>query len=492
MTIKKSLILSHIVMCILPFLMTLVVLVTTLFGLYLYACSGNHIMAESDFQFHVESNVIQTSVFHSLRHKRNLYGYNGYQWVRDIMDPLQTYVMVYRDGQPFYQYGNGLFQNEVEQFRKGQAQKGMDLSNLNQTFSYTHMGHYEYLKRETVGSHVYHLYVIARHPIERSDAAMERAFRNTNRFVGLSLLAFILLVSICLTRLIIRRILTPLQALKKGSEEIQKGNLDIQIPYTRNDEFIPAIRAFNLMTGKLGESLRQREADEEKRKELIASISHDIRTPLTSIKAYVEGLLDHVATTPERQERYLRVIQKKTGVLERLIEQLFLLSKMELGEKVLPLEVLDLGEMVRGYMGENQLDWEKKGGHVELIAPCPVFVAGNKLLLERVLGNLISNSIKYKTADIVQIQITVAAKENQAVLTVEDDGPGVVPEALTRLTDIFYRTDKARGCTDNGSGLGLAIVNRAVRLMQGTIAFANRTPHGLAAVITLPLEKNHE
>ncbi len=492
MTIKKSLILSHIVMCILPFLMTLLVLATTLFGLYLYACSGNHIMAESDFQFHVESNIIQSSVFHSLRHRRNLNGYQGFQWVRDIMDPLQTYVTVYRDGQPFYQYGNGLFQNEVEQFRNGQAQKEMDLSNLNQTFSYTHMGHYEYLKRETVGSHVYHLYVIARHPIERSDAAMERAFRNTNRFVAVSLVAFILLISTGLARLLIRRILTPLQALKKGSEEIQKGNLDIQIPYLRNDEFTPAIRAFNLMSGKLGESLRQKEADEEKRKELIASISHDIRTPLTSIKAYVEGLLDHVATTPERQERYLRVIQKKTDVLERLIEQLFLLSKTELGEKALPLETLDLADMVRDYMGENQLDWEKKGGHVVLDAPLPVLVAGNRLLLERVLGNLISNSIKYKTTDIVQIQITAAVKDDKAVLTVADDGPGVVEEAIPRLTEIFYRTDKARGRTDNGSGLGLAIVNRAIHLMQGTITFVYRIPHGLAAVITLPLESHHE
>ncbi len=492
MTIKKSLILSHIVMCILPFLMTLVVLVTTLFGLYLYACSGNHIMAESDFQFHVESNVIQTSVFHTLRHKRDLYGYNGYQWVRDIMDPLQTYVSIYRDGQPFYRYGNGLFQNEVEQFRNGQAQKEMDLSNLDQTFSYTHMGHYEYLKRATVGNHVYHLYIIARKPVDRSDVTMERAFRNTNRFVVASLIVFILLMSTCLARLLIRRILTPLQALKKGSEEIQKGNLDIQIPYTRNDEFTPAIRAFNLMSGKLGESLRQREADEEKRKELIASISHDIRTPLTSIKAYVEGLLDHVAATPERQERYLRVIQKKTDVLERLIEQLFLLSKMELGEKALPLETLDLGDLVRSYVAENQLDWEKKGGKVAIDIAEPVPVAGNQLLLERVLGNLISNSIKYKTEDTVQIHIAVTAKENDAVLTLADDGPGVVSEALSRLTEVFYRTDKARSRTDNGSGLGLAIVKRAVHLMQGSLAFANHDPHGLLAVITLPLEKNHE
>ena len=100
--------------------------------------------------------------------------------------------------------------------------------------------------------------------------------------------------------------------------------------------------AFNLMSEKLKESLEEREKDEEKRKELIASISHDIRTPLTSIRAYVEGLLDNVADTPERRKKYLLVIQKKADVLERMIEQLMLLTKMDVGEKVLPQESINL------------------------------------------------------------------------------------------------------------------------------------------------------
>lgn len=490
MTIKKSLILSYLAVCIFPFLMTLFVLISALGGLYFYAQSGNHIMAESDFQFSVVSKVIQTSIFHNLRHGR---APEENQWAIEMIDPIQTYVVLYEDDQPIYRYGNSAFQYELLHAQEKGLEHGITADPDGQwSYSLTRNDRYTYLERYDLHGHTYYLYVLGKKPVARSDAAIEKAFHATTRFIFVSLIFFILLTSYLLSRFIVHRLLRPLNQLKTGAEEIQNGNLDVHLSYQGNDEFTPAIRAFNLMSAKLAESLRQKAADEEKRKELVASISHDIRTPLTSIKAYVEGLLDHVANTPERQERYLRVIQKKADVLERLIEQLFLLSKMDLGEKTLPLEHVNLSDFVRNFIEENKQPWERSGARFAITASTDFYIAANTLLLGRILQNLVTNSIKYKIDTLVQIHLTLQRQGKQILLTFADDGPGVPEEALDRLQEAFYRTDKARSQTENGSGLGLAIVDRAVKLMQGTIAMQNAQPHGLAIQITFPEEEAHE
>lgn len=171
-----------------------------------------------------------------------------------------------------------------------------------------------------------------------------------------------------------------------------------------------------------------------------------------------------------------------------MIEQLFLLTKMDIGEKALPLESLDLGKTVEQFIEENRLNWNKNGADFTITADKDIRVRGSPLLLERILENLVSNSIKYKTENQVHMDISVEAEGEKAKLRISDDGPGVPEKALGRLKEAFFRTDKARSRTENGSGLGLAIVERAARLMGGTVDFQNRKPHGLTVVFTLPLE----
>lgn len=351
---------------------------------------------------------------------------------------------------------------------------------------------YEYVYKEDIRGDTYFFYMLASHPVDRNDNAIEEAFRNMARFIGIMLVIFIVLTSFFLSRFLIRRILSPLRKLKKGAEEIRKGNLSVHIDHGKDDEFKPAVDAFNLMAGRLKETLEEKERNEERRKELIAAISHDIRTPLTSIKAYVEGLLDHVASTPEMEERYLRVIQKKADVLDRLINQLFLLSKLDIGEKAVPLETLELSSSISRFVEENRLNWEKNGASFILEGMDDFRVRANTLLLERIIENLVSNSIRYKKKDLVHITIRIEKKGDMAEVHVLDDGPGVPEEALSRLKEAFYRTDSARSATDSGSGLGLSIVYRAVKLMKGTLNFRNRKPEGLEAVFTLPMEEKHE
>lgn len=486
MTIRKSLILSHIVVCILPFLMTFFVLASAFAGLLLYAASGNHVIAESGFQFNVMTQILRTTVFHSLRHNDSL---SRYAWVMEITDPVATCVVVEKEGIPLYSYGNeAKGRKDVQILRDEGVMDRLDGRNGGGIYSVTDEPWYRFVEKETIRNETYHLYIMAHHPRERNDGAIEKAVRGVARFILIALFIFILMTSYFLSRFIIRRIMAPLKELERGAEEVRQGNLSVHLDYDRNDEFTPAIDTFNVMAWRLKQSLEEKEQDEERRKELIASISHDIRTPLTSIKAYVEGLLDHVASTPTMQERYLQVIRRKADVLERLVEQLLLLTKMDIGEKALPTESLDLSRLVNQFVEENRLNWGKNGADFTIDAKEPVKVEGNLLLLERVVENLVSNSIRYKTEDRVHITVRVSKAEGKALLSLSDDGPGVPKEALSRLQEAFFRTDKARSRTDKGSGLGLSIVARAVHLMKGTLTFSNQAPHGLKVDITLPLE----
>lgn len=486
MTIRKSLILSHIVVCILPFLMTFFVLASAFAGLLLYAASGNHVIAESGFQFNVMTQILRTTVFHSLRHREPL---ERYGWVMEITDPVSTYVALEKDGTTLYSYGNEKEgQKGVEDLKAEGLPAKLDGREGNSSYSVTDGDVYRFVEKDIIHDKTYHLYITAHHPKFRNDGAIEKAVRGVTRFILVMLCIFIVATSYFLSRFIIRRILAPLKELERGAEEVRKGNLSVHLDYERNDEFSPAIETFNVMAWRLKRSLEEKKEDEQKRKELIASISHDIRTPLTSIKAYVEGLLDHVASTPAMQERYLQVIRRKADVLERLVEQLLLLTKMDIGEKALPTESLDLSRLVDQFVEENRLNWGKNGADFTIDAKEPVKVEGNLLLLERVVENLVSNSIRYKTEDRVHITVRVSKAEGKALLSLSDDGPGVPKEALSRLQEAFFRTDKARSRTDKGSGLGLSIVERAVHLMKGTLTFSNQAPHGLKVDITLPLE----
>lgn len=303
MTIRKSLIVSHIVVCILPFLMTFFVLASAFGGLYLYAASGNHVIAESGFQFNVMTQILRTAVFHSLRHHESL---SRYAWVMEITDPVATYVAVEREGTLLYSYGNEKKgRKDLDMLRKEGALDRLDGRDGNGIYSVTDEPDYRFAEKEIIGNRPCYLYIMAHHPEARTDGAIEKAVRAVIRFILAVLFAFILGTSYFLSRFIIGRILMPLKELERGAEEVRKGNLAVQLDYHRNDEFTPAIETFNVMAWRLKQSLEEKEQDEERRKELIASISHDIRTPLTSIKAYVEGLLDHVASTPAMQERYL-------------------------------------------------------------------------------------------------------------------------------------------------------------------------------------------
>lgn len=275
-----------------------------------------------------------------------------------------------------------------------------------------------------------------------------------------------------LMRFVFRRIEEPLDILAEGVRQIQEGNLSYRIVYDQTDEFLPLCNAFNAMTARLRLSVEQRNQDEKSRKELIAGISHDIRSPLTSIQAYVEGLLDNIADSDEARTLYLTTIKDKAEDINRLVTQLFLFSKLEMDEFNVPLEQTRLDEVIATWLAKNGQPYKERG--LTITGECvPFSLMMNKEQFSRILDNIADNSLKYKTKQQGELHIILKGRK----LFLFDDGPCVPDEDLPHLKELFYRSDHSRRAPDKGSGLGLAIVSKIVEHMGGKM-HASKGPLG--------------
>ena len=291
-----------------------------------------------------------------------------------------------------------------------------------------------------------------------------------------------------LTRFMFRRVEEPLELLAGGVAEISRGNLDYTIPYDRNDEFAPVCAAFNDMAARLKASAERSSAEEQSRRELFAGISHDLRSPLTSVRAYTEALLDGVAKTPEDTRRYLNKIRLHEAEIEHMTEALFLYTKMELKDYPVQLQPLDLRQELARICAQNPPDAHLE---VDMTGVQPLCTLIDPFLLERIVLNLLDNSRKYRKNEIARVRIAAEKNENGILLSVSDDGTGVPEELLPRLFDPFYRTDPARSHPAGGSGLGLAIVREAVAHLGGSVRAENVPGGGLNILIGLQEAKEN-
>lgn len=282
-----------------------------------------------------------------------------------------------------------------------------------------------------------------------------------------------------------------LAQLSEAVKQVQDGNLRYRICSRKKDELGKACQEFDEMTEYLENSVKEREKYEEARKRMLAGISHDLRTPLTSVKAYVEGLSDGIANTEEKRRRYYNALKIRTADLEALIDNLSLFSKFDWGEYYF-MERMEFGEFLSKFFKENAvellrnhiiLDWDNPyRGHL--------YINGDEKQLRRMLGNLIENTLKYREKDETVLKIILYSKGDRAVLEVEDDGPGVPVEERELIFDTFYRGDKARSNPGRGSGLGLSIVREILRGHQAVIfAAEGRNGKGLRLIMEFPMQK---
>ena len=314
---------------------------------------------------------------------------------------------------------------------------------------------------------------------------------NIGIFLLIIVVAIILITNRLLTHIVINSITTPLNTLIYGVQQIRDGNLQYRIMYGGKDEFAAVCDDFNEMAKQLMDMVNSRQKDDENRRELIAGISHDLRTPLTSIKAYIEGLETGVASTPQLQKRYLGIIKSKSQDLEHIVSQLFLFSKLDIGEFPMKMETLDIGDELNKFIKSVSGEYAQKGMEISLIENVQgVLVNVDIVQLRNVLINILENSLKYGSQKQGIMKVACRSGHAGVSITLTDNGPGVPEETLEKIFYMFYRNDKARTNTSKGSGLGLAISAKIIELLGGTIKARNVREGGLSITLTLPVYRD--
>ena len=309
-----------------------------------------------------------------------------------------------------------------------------------------------------------------------------------SKSVFLTFLFILIATNGVLTYFVSRSIIRPLRALKRATEEIKEGNLDFEIVSHGNDELGDLSVAFEEMRRKLKKSVELQLQYEENRKELISNISHDLKTPVTAIKGYVEGIMDGVSNSPDKLDKYIRTIYNKAADMDRLIDELFLFSKLDLGKVPFQFETVDLGHYVQDCAQELQFDMEKKGVQFTLtdLPQEPILVTADRDKLRRVLLNIIENAIKYSEEGKCQITLSLEKQGDFAVIQIKDNGQGISEEALPHIFDRFYRADPSRNTATGGSGLGLAIAKQIIEEHGGRIGATSVVGRGTTVFMALP------
>ena len=309
-------------------------------------------------------------------------------------------------------------------------------------------------------------------------------------YIGAVLLLSVVIIALTnkiLSSRFAKSILVPLDLLRYASNQIKEGNLDFELAYDGKDEFRQVFSDFDEMRLRLKDLVETQVRYEADRKELVADISHDLRTPITTIKGYAEGLRDGVANTPEKQKNYLNVIYDKACNMEALVDSLSLFSKIDTNSYPFHFETVGIADCMEDFFGRTKTEFYLKGLEISFENHCDkdVRVKLDRNEMGRVLTNILENSVKYKAAESGKVKAELQKDGNNVILTIADDGPGVDAQDLTKLFTRFYRADLARSNPQAGSGLGLAIAKHIVNAHGGAITARN--DQGLIIEITLPI-----
>ena len=306
--------------------------------------------------------------------------------------------------------------------------------------------------------------------------------------------AFVILISVALVAglWVYRSIAVPLVKLKKATQNIKEGNLDFVLDVEGKDEFSELCQDFEEMRRRLKESTEEKSLIEKENRELISNISHDLKTPITAVKGYVEGIMDGVADTPEKMDRYVRTIYNKTNEMDHLINELTFYSKIDTNRIPYTFSKLNVEDYFEDCSEEVGLELETRG--IELVyanyVEKDVMVIADGEQIRRVIHNIISNAIKYmdKPKGIIQIRIKDVGDFIQ--IEIEDNGKGIGPKDLPYIFDRFYRTDVSRNSSKGGSGIGLSIVKKILEDHGGKVWATSRL--GIGTIMYFVLRKYQE
>lgn len=306
--------------------------------------------------------------------------------------------------------------------------------------------------------------------------------------VGAAAIFILLFLASFFTHRMNRLVMEPVEKLVEGAERIGDGNLSEEIDYQGEEEFEHVCRAFNDMQRMILEDKKQREKNERARTDMVTGISHDLRTPLTSIRGYIKGVLDGVADTPEKKEMYLRTAYEYTGEMNSLLQKLFDFSRMESGQMPFHMVRVDLAEFADAYVAQREAVTDRN--KVQMQVHRETEQMPDVLLdvdqVPRIFDNLLENSIKYAKVCPVKIDIRIYENlEKGVILEWKDNGTGVPEEKLPHIFERFYRCDESRN--EKGSGVGLYVVKYIMECHKGTVKAVN--DNGLKIQMFFPCEE---
>ena len=286
-------------------------------------------------------------------------------------------------------------------------------------------------------------------------------------------------------------IFSPLINLGEAVRQITEGNLDFALEFDAYDEIGELSRNFEEMRIRLRQNEEQKLLADKNNKELISNISHDLKTPITAIKGYVEGIMDGVASSPEKIDKYIRTIYNKANDMDKLIDELTFYSKIDTNGIPYNYKVISVVDFFTDCAKEVGLDMESmnKDFYFNNNVDRDTFIVADVEQMKRAVNNIISNSVKYMDKNDPKIGISLLDEGDFVRIDINDNGIGISSKDLPYIFDRFYRTDSSRNSSKGGSGIGLSIVRKIVEDHGGRIWAKSELGSGTDIIIML---KKHQ
>ena len=295
-----------------------------------------------------------------------------------------------------------------------------------------------------------------------------------------SIILILILTSIVLTQWVYKGFFEPINRLNVAMQQIAEGNFEYSLTSEDTNEIGELYRNYEDMRLRLKESTEEKIQNERQNRELVSNISHDLKTPITAIKGYVEGIMDGVADTPEKMERYIKTIYTKANDMNRLINELTYYSGIDSNRIPYNFHRINLAEFFQDCVEDVGLDLESKNielNYSNLVDPSTRIIADPEQL-KKVIDNIVGNSIKYMDKPKGVINIRILDEVDSVRVEIEDNGKGISARDLGKIFERFYRTDASRNSSTGGSGIGLSIVKKIIEDHGGYIWATSKEGEG--------------
>jgi len=315
----------------------------------------------------------------------------------------------------------------------------------------------------------------------------ETAIKNPYLLLAL-IVVFILIFFMILISMATRYIFVPINEMKRAASHIKAGNLNYQLTYFPNNEIGEFYEEFDKMRVRLRDTILEQHELEKRRKRLIASITHDLRTPLTSIQGYVEALQDGIVKDQATYENYLATIHEKASELNHLIDDLSVYTRQELGEFTLNIERIHSGKLLNHYFEHKTYEFKFSNLKLKLHKPfIATYINIDPYRFTQILDNLIGNAKKYAKTT---VSIATYVKNYRLHIEINDDGDGIPQDFLQNLFDPFFMVNKKKDQKEKGgSGLGLAIVKQLIEAHDGEIIVSSQLNMGSTFTVIIPIDR---